>query len=162
MNTELKLFNTNIMMSSLEISELTGKKHNHVIRDIDKIIKLLKPETVLGFKSSTYKDSTGKNNRMYELSEQATDILLDKYKGLNRVPHRLQEEAALKTIEQLLNITLIRQYKVLDYKIDGYCAKTNTCYEIDEPEHKYLWREDLERQKNIEKLLNCKFIRIRI
>lgn len=79
MNTELKLFNTNITMSSLEISELTDKAHGHVLRDIDNILKTLNPEMVLGFKSSTYKDSTGKINRMYELDYDSTMCLVTGY-----------------------------------------------------------------------------------
>lgn len=51
-------------MSSREIAELAGKTHAHVLRDVDALLKTLNPELALGFKTSTYKDSTGKENRV--------------------------------------------------------------------------------------------------
>lgn len=56
--------NRNQTMSSREIAELTGKRHDHVLRDVDNILKTLSPELGLGFKSTTYKDSTGREKWM--------------------------------------------------------------------------------------------------
>lgn len=58
---ELSLI-TEQTMTSLEIAELTGKNHYHVLRDIDKMIQELQPNLVLGYKSSTYKDVNGKES----------------------------------------------------------------------------------------------------
>ena len=160
MNSMIKIDSVMATMTSREIAELTGKRHDHVLRDIDSILKTLSPGSGNGFKSSTYKDSTGKENRMYELNEDAKNLLLNKYKGLARVPLRLQEEAALKTIEQLLQIKLIRQYKVGDFRIDGYDPESNVAYEIDEPDHRYKRAKDHGREKIIKKLLGCTFVRI--
>jgi very-short-patch-repair endonuclease len=157
---ELKIFAPAQTMTSREIAELTGKRHSDVLRDIDNIVKIISPELRTGFIISTYVDSTGKSNRMYEMSEQSYNLVLDKYTGLARVPNRLQEEAALKAIEQVLNVTLIRQYLVGNYRIDGYDSKNNIAYEIDEPEHRYCREQDGIRQERIEKLLNCSFVRI--
>ena len=66
-------------MSSKEIAELTGKRHDHVLRDIDNIVKSLSPELGLGFKSSTYKDSTGKSNRCYQMDKDSTLCLITGY-----------------------------------------------------------------------------------
>ena len=59
------------------------------------------------------------------------------------------------------NVSGIRQYKVLSYKIDYYIPSLNIAIEYDEGSHDYYSYEQQEgRQKKIEKELNCKFIRI--
>lgn len=159
---DLSLINSSKVttMSSIEIAELTGKRHDNILVDIRKMLEdlnIMTPEF-----SNVYLNKQNKELPCFNLPEELFNLLLDRYKGLNRVPHRLREEAALKTIEQLLGITLIRQYKVLNYRIDGYHVETNTCYEIDEPEHYYKTEQDNIRQAKIEKLLNCKFVRIKL
>jgi len=155
MNTQDKDYST-----SREIAELTGKLHKNVLRDIDDLLNSLKLELRLGFKLSTYQDSTGRTLREFILDQEAKDLVLMRYRGLARVPNRLQEEAALKTIEQILGITLIRQFKVGEYYIDGYDTKSNTAYEIDEPDHNHKRQQDSERQQKITQILGCKFVRI--
>jgi hypothetical protein len=55
--------------------------------------------------------------------------------------------------------------KELNYWVDGYDKKKNVVIEYDEPHHFLpdgkLLHEDKIRQKRIEKLLKCKFIRIK-
>jgi len=67
------------MMSSREIANLTEKRHADVLRDIRKIIESLDANLRLGFKSSTYKDSTGKSNRCYLLDKDSTLCLISGY-----------------------------------------------------------------------------------
>lgn len=158
--------NQDMTMSSREIAELTGKNHADVMRDI-RVLKEQLDGSVLNYvcTTDTYEVTNEIGTRtydMYQLDKELCNVLLDKYKGLNRVPHRLREESSLKTIEQLLGITLIRQYRVLNYRIDGYDPVNNVAYEIDEPEHKYKQNEDDERQRQIEKILKCTFVRIKL
>ena len=55
----------------------------------------------------------------------------------------------------------IRQYSVLDYKIDLYIEDLNIAIEYDENNHKdYSYEEHEGRQSLIEKELGCKFIRL--
>jgi len=54
--------------------------------------------------------------------------------------------------------------KELGYWIDGYDVDNNVVYEFDEPKHfsnDILKEKDIIRQKEIEKILKCKFIRIK-
>ena len=149
-----------LTMSSREIAELTGKQHKDVIRDIRNMLNHLGINSDVF--TAQYKDSTGRSLVMFNLPKELADLLLTKYKGLGRVPHRIREESSLKTIEQLLGISLIRQYKCLNYRIDGYHPETNTAYEIDEPEHRGKEKQDAERQSRIEAVLGCKFVRIKL
>jgi len=157
-----------VSMTSREIAELTGKRHDNVLRDIRTMITDLESaklaDSTLDWhcKSETYTDAQGKARKQYRLNEFSYNLILERYKGLQRVPNRLQEEAALKTIEQLLKIKLIRQYKVLSYRIDGYDPINNIAYEIDEPDHKHNRSKDNDRQKHIEKILGCSFVRIQL
>ena len=48
------------MMTSLEIAELTGKQHNHLMRDIRNMERAWEKVTQSKFGLSTYKDSTGR------------------------------------------------------------------------------------------------------
>lgn len=131
--------------------------------DIVKMFKDLGDEGGLPSLRDTYTHPQNcQKYKCYNLPKELADLLLTKYKGLGRVPHRIREEASLKTIEQLLGISLIRQYKCLNYRIDGYHPETNTAYEIDEPEHKYKEKQDAERQSRIEAVLGCKFVRIKL
>ena len=62
---------------------------------------------------------------------------------------------------RVFNITGIRQYTVLSYKIDYYIPKLNIAIEYDENGHStYSYDSHEGRQKEIEEELNCRFIRV--
>ena len=68
-------------MLSTEIAALTGKRHDHVMRDIRVIIEQLEdyPDLGSGFKSSTYLSGNGKQEKCYELDYEATMIVMTGY-----------------------------------------------------------------------------------
>lgn len=84
--------------------------------------------------------------------------------GFDATPRAVgrEELAALATIEQIVGITLLRQYAVGPYRIDGYDAVNNVAYEIDEAYHISQVDADHQRQAYIESELGCKFVRIKI
>ncbi len=90
--TELiKIQNT---MSSIQIAELTGKLHKHVMRDIRNLIDNLSKsnETTSGpvnyssyvIKEDTYKDGKGELRAMYSLNKKACFLLASGYNVLLR------------------------------------------------------------------------------
>lgn len=72
------------------------------------------------------------------------------------------EIVAIKTIEQILNKRLHRQYPCGKYKIDAYDKVNKIAYEIDEPFHRLQREADAERQAYIEDQLGCTFVRIKL
>lgn len=89
----------------------------------------------------------------------------DKEKVVIVKPKR-KEIKFLEKLEQSLkpfNLTFKRQYSLFSgkYRIDAYIEKLNIAIEYDEEMHKtYSYDEEEGRQKEIEKELGCKFIRV--
>ena len=56
-------------MSSLELAQLTGKRHDNLIASIQKMERAWEKTAHLKFKVSTYIDKSGKKNIMYSLNK---------------------------------------------------------------------------------------------
>lgn len=69
-------------MTSLEIAEVTGKLHTHIIRDIRNILQQGVTETNFGL--STYKDKTGRTLPCFILTKKGCLILASGYDALLR------------------------------------------------------------------------------
>ena len=67
-------------MSSLEIAELTGKQHSHVMRDIRNILEQGVAESNFGLGS--YSDANGQNRPCYFLTKKGCLILASGYDAL--------------------------------------------------------------------------------
>ena len=72
-------------MTSLEIAEITGKQHGHVLRDISKMLKeldLVGPSKFgesSAFVETSYKNSQGKTQPLSILDKELTFTLLSRY-----------------------------------------------------------------------------------
>ena len=67
----------------------------------------------------------------------------------------------LELVLKGMGLKIDRQYRVGKYRIDGYISELNIAIEYDENNHKnYSYEAQEERQKKIEKILNCQFIRV--
>ena len=144
-------------ISSLDLAKEFGKRHQDVLRDV----RLVSKNTGIAFVESVYVDSQKRKKCHYMLCGQLADAMYKRYNGL-RFGLSTAEKIALNTIEQVLGINLIRQCRVLNYRIDGYDPVNNIAYEIDEPEHQYKKEQDEIRQRRIENELGCKFVRIKV
>lgn len=79
----LSTTNQPLTMSSREIAELTGKRHDNVKRDINKMIFELK-EDILKFEG-IYTDSSNRKQVEYNLDRDHTDCLLTGYSSVLRM-----------------------------------------------------------------------------
>ena len=134
------------------------------------------------FIQSNYKDVSNKTNKCYLCTMQGVKFILDKtsnykkkeklynwyYKKTNQeiAPiladrHEIQFLDILEESLKAFNITGIRQYNTLKYRIDYYIPSLNIAIEYDENGHEYYSYEEHEcRQKEIENELGCRFIRV--
>ena len=106
------------LMSSREIAELCEKRHDHVIRDIRRMLEYLEPKkdepkfggisveapTVQGFKESVYLDAYGREKPEYLLNFELTMTLISGYNVVlrNRIIKRWQE---LELQQQQIQLT---------------------------------------------------------
>lgn len=85
-------------MTSIEIAEVTGKMHKHVIRDIRNLLEQGASETNFG--PTYYKDKQGKEQPMYRLTPKGCLILASGYnvvlreKIINKLEEYQQKERA--------------------------------------------------------------------
>lgn len=64
------------MASSLEVAAVFGKEHKNILRDIENIFEDIPQDfTELNFEPSNYKDSTGRELPMYNLTRDAFTLL---------------------------------------------------------------------------------------
>jgi hypothetical protein len=84
MNKELTLTascNSPVKFTSLELAEMTGKLHKHVMRDIrEEIGKIGELDNGLTFELVDYTDPTGRKLPCYELSKKFADRFLTKHR----------------------------------------------------------------------------------
>ena len=108
--SDLTAVPSNKKMLSTEIAALCEKRHDHVMRDIDVIIKQLETSPDLGtsIEAAFYKDSYGRNQKCYSLDYEATMIVMTGYDVVARtkvIKRWMELEAkvieAPKTLSQL-------------------------------------------------------------
>lgn len=89
--SELEIITRKETISSLEIAEITGKRHDNVVRDIDSLLR--QGLDVLNFEETTYKDKSNRNQRCYRLTPKGCLILASGYDALLRekIIDRLEE-----------------------------------------------------------------------
>lgn len=169
--------NNKPVTSSREVALNFDKRHDNVIRDIEKFYN----HAPNYFTPVDIEDSYGRLQPSFTMTREGFLLLTSSFRGENAlklkiemlekfdmVPPSLPERAELKFLdklqESLKNFDLVveRQYKVLGYRIDGYIKELNLAIEYDEHQHKNQVDDDLTRQKQITDDLGCTFIRVSI
>ncbi len=70
------------------------------------------------------------------------------------------EKTIIDNLERIFGYKIIRQKRVAEYFIDGYCPMLNLAIEIDESYHKNKIEKDLQREQNIINEMDCSFLRL--
>jgi Rha family phage regulatory protein len=86
---ELTIINLDgrLLVDSREVAEMTGKRHDHLLRDIDNYVKVLSESTAPNFGvsdffiESSYQDSTGRTLKRYLLTRKGCEMVANKLTG---------------------------------------------------------------------------------
>lgn len=84
---QLTIVNQNgkLLVDSREVAEMIGKRHDHLIRDIDGYVSILNQNPNLGadnfFIESTYESGTGRSYKRYLLTRKGCDMVANKMTG---------------------------------------------------------------------------------
>ena len=106
MNNTLQLFNfkDQSVLDSRNVAEMIGKRHDHLVRDIDRYILDIEENPILGncsttafFIPSTYKLNNGRQYRNYLIPKQGCEFIANKFLGYWRKKSK-QNEAAYQFI----------------------------------------------------------------
>ena len=175
MNKLVELNNEQVVTTSLVVAESFGKRHSNVLRDVQGVYESGY------FHKDVAKDSYDRDRPMYHMTKEGFLLLTSSYRGkdvlekkmqilsgTDMIPPSLPERKEIEFFIELRksiegfgeDLTLYQQYNVLNYKVDGYIKELNLVIEYDEPYHTYTEKEDSIRQNQIEKALNCRFLRL--
>ncbi|QAS52416.1 ORF6C domain-containing protein [Halobacillus litoralis] len=105
--------NGQVLADSREVAEMTGRRHDHLIRDIDGYFAVLNQNPDLGadqfFMKSTYQSGTGRNYKRYLLTRKGCDMVANKMTGQKGVLFTAEYVTRFEEMEQ-------QQPKVLSEK----------------------------------------------
>lgn len=127
-----------------------SEKHKQKLREI----KLKNPVKFFGEKNPAKRADVRKKLR------EASIKYIKEVRGNISPNIGHNEKQILDEIELSLGYKIIRQFETEGYFTDGYIPELNLVIEIDEKFHHNQKKRDIERQKIIEKELNCNFMRI--
>lgn len=144
---------------STQIAEQYDKLHKNVLKDIRSILKREK-EFATEFIQGAYRDMLGRIKSCYYLTPKAEERLHNRYM-YNSTCASLEKSIGEWLHTLFPSQKIIKQYKVLQYRIDFYFEDLNIAVEYDETQHKYQTDADTKRQKEIQKKLYCHFVRIK-
>lgn len=169
-------------INSKEVAEMMETRHSDLMRKIEGINKdfnEFKFDSNIYWTKSSYVDKKGQARKCYEITKNGCELIIQRSRkdikleklieltGNMETPIVLSERKEIGFIKQLeeflseYNIKGIKQYPILNYRIDYYIPELKLAIEYDENNHNsYSYDKQEGRQKQIEKELGCKFIRL--
>lgn len=92
---------------SLQVAEMFGKRHNHVLRDIDKIMKTLSKigqpnDRKMMFIASRRKAADGNSHRMYYMNRDGFSLLTMGFTGDKAMEWKLKYIEAFNRMEEII------------------------------------------------------------
>lgn len=101
-NIVLQNHDGRIFVTSLDVAEKFNKNHNHVMRDIDKLISDCPKMRGSMFLESTYKNTRGKTYRCYLIDRDGFSILTMGFTGKKALEWKLKYIVAFNQMEERL------------------------------------------------------------
>jgi len=128
------------------------------IRNKLKIIKITQEEVVMWAKRVNSDMANDFIQIVSKLSiHNINNIIVKEYKSRDEI----EFFKLLNPIINSLGYEIINQYKVLNYRLDGYIPDLNLAIEYDENNHdQYTYEKHEDRQAKIEHELGCEFVRV--
>ena len=127
-------------LTSLEVAEITGKRHDNVLSDIrDEISKLGAERAVLIFQEGYYKDANNQSRPMFLLNYKGVLQLGARYNAETRFKliEKIEQLQKPKTIEDMI-ILQANEMKSVKHRIDIVENKVDNEIRIDHTEQRKL------------------------
>ena len=103
MNDLVSVKNDEAVCTSLQIAEKFGKRHDHVIRDIEKILEGIPKSGETYFKKSSYlNEQNGQKYPMYYMNRDGFSLLVMGFKGKKALAWKLDYIKAFNAMETML------------------------------------------------------------
>lgn len=112
MNNGLKVINKDgiLLTDSREVAEMVGKRHDHLIRDIQGYIKVLDQNPNLGtanfFIESTYTNKNNQSYKCYLLTKQGCEMVANKMTGEKGILFTAEYVQAFNAMESTISCNL--------------------------------------------------------
>jgi very-short-patch-repair endonuclease len=145
----IKDLTSSINLEDLDFSKITtpnNYKSIKLIPESDVLTLIQKARTISLSEKDSILEMLNLKHKFISISAKETEFFL-----------------VLKTVLNQMNIQIETQYKVLNYRIDGYIEEFNIAIEFDENHHnlEINKEKDLLREKEIKDILKCSFVRLK-
>ena len=128
-NLELLVVDDKLVVESRQVAELTGKKHFHLVRDIENYIKVINQNPILVsdsfFLETSYNAGTGKNYKCYRLTRKGCDLVANKMTGEKGILFTALYVEKFHEMEQALYANAIKLQKETLARYDVLTEKHN-------------------------------------
>jgi len=114
----LNIINNNgkLLLDSRDVAETTGKRHDHLIRDIEGYVSVLNQNPNLGadqfFLESSYEAGTGKKYKCYLLTKKGCDMVANKMTGEKGVIFTATYVTQFEKMEEKLKSLSVPSYMI--------------------------------------------------
>ena len=140
MSNELRTFTKENTISSREVAEMMGLRHDNMMRKIEKINEVLLTSNLRSDKywyESEYKDSTGRLLREYQVTKKGCELIAHKTEGEKGVLFTVRYMDKIEEMEKKLQKQLPGTYiEALEQLLASEKEKARVQLELKDEQHK--------------------------
>ncbi|MDP7980480.1 Rha family transcriptional regulator [Bacillus sp. WLY-B-L8] len=114
MNNIVFIENNEVVTDSLKVGEVFNKRHDHVIRDIEKIMEELKEKGKPNFGESYYEVGNGRKYKKYNLTKDGFTLLVMGFTGSEAMKFKMMYIDEFNRMEQELKNRSLSSYMIAD------------------------------------------------